>query len=932
MLMKSDKPALNAERERLERQREGKANWRLWGPYLSERAWGTVREDYSAHGNAWEYFDHDQARSRAYRWSEDGLGGICDDKQQLCFALALWNGRDPILKERAFGLTGPQGVHGEDVKEFYFYLDATPAHSYLRYLYKYPQAEYPYRWLVEEAARRTRNDPDVNLFQSGSFDDSRYWDVEVLYAKAGPDEIHVRVVASNRGPQAASLHLLPTLWFRNTWSWGYSADKPVMRALKKTGGAKWAVRAEHPGLGVYHLYGSQTAELLFTENETNNERLWNVPNASPYVKDAFHRRVIRNDVAAVNPDREGTKFGAWHTYKVAPGQSVRLDLVISAKAQENPFARSEVVFASRQSEANVFYDELLPAASPEDHRILRQALAGMIWNKQFYHYDVPRWLKGDQLPPPAGRERGRNHHWKHFKAADVMSMPDCWEYPWFAAWDLAYHCAALALVDVDFAKEQLELVLRENYLHPNGQVPAYEWAFGDVNPPVHAMAALKVFRAERVQRGRGDFAFLQRILHKLLLNYAWWLNRKDVDGQNVFEGGFMGLDNISVYDRSQALPPGYKLKQADTTGWMAMFALNMTVIALELTTEDPAYEDIAIQCYSQFLAIASTIGGHASNNPSLWDPQDKFFKDLIECPGGQIQRVDVFSLVGLIPLFACEVVDQRILKHAPRFRDLLSEHKGGVFRGHSICACPDWENERGEHLLSLVNHTMLPDIILRLLNEDEFLAPHGIRSLSKIHATRRDLGVLPGIGQAMIDYEPGESSSGLFGGNSNWRGPVWMPVNYTLVQSLEKFHRFLGDAYKVAVPCHDNKEMTLKEIAHLIAERLGGIFRRDAAGNIPAFAPDTPFQRDPHWKDLLLFNEYFHAETGQGLGAAHQTGWTGLAANLVMRRYRRDIPEFWRRQAVRQEPRPATVAESEHGGAMADAKTGGAAGRAAADN
>ena len=905
--MKAENHELNAERERLERQREGRENWRLWGPYLSERAWGAVREDYSPHGNAWEHLDHDQARSRAYRWSEDGLGGICDEKQRLCFALALWNGRDPILKERAFGLTGNQGVHGEDVKEYFFYLDATPTHSSLRYLYKYPQGEYPYRWLVEEAARRTRNDPPVKLLETRLFQDSRYFDVEVQYAKAGPEEIHVRITAANRGPIEETLHLLPTLWFRNTWSWGDVEQKPGLRAVKAANGAKWAVAAEHAALGTYYLYGRQKAELLFTENESNSERLWGVPNATPYVKDAFHRRVIHGDETAVNPDKAGTKSAAWHVYKIAPGQSAQLDLVISAKAQEKPFARSEAVLASRQSEANVFYDDLLPAASPEDHRILRQSLAGMIWSKQFFHYDVARWLKGDQLPPPAERERGRNHRWKHFKAADVMSMPDCWEYPWFAAWDLAYHCAALSLVDVDFAKEQLELVLRENYLHPNGQIPAYEWAFGDVNPPVHAMAALKAFRAERVQRGQGDFTFLQRILHKLLLNYAWWLNRKDMDGQNVFEGGFMGLDNISVYDRSQALPPGYKLKQADATGWMAMFALNMSVIALELTTQDPAYEDIAIQCYSQFMAICDTIGGHTSNSPSLWDPQDKFFKDLIQCPDGQIHRVDVFSLVGLIPLFACEVIDQRILTHAPRFRQMLREHKGGVFRGHYICACPDWENDRGEHLLSLVDHTMLPSIIKRLLNEEEFLAPNGIRSLSKIHATHRELGVLPGVGQAMIEYLPGESNSGLFGGNSNWRGPIWMPVNYTLIQSLEKFHRFLGDAYKFAVPCLDNRELTLKEIAHFIAERLGGIFRRDVSGIIPAFAPDTPFQRDPHWKDLLLFNEYFHAETGEGLGAAHQTGWTGLVANLVMRRYRNDIPGFWRRQQSERLGRAAEV-------------------------
>lgn len=904
--MKTKPSTHNAERQRLERQREGRENWRLWGPYLSERAWGTVREDYSPHGNAWEHFDHDQARSRAYRWSEDGLGGICDDKQRLCFALALWNGRDPILKERLFGLTGNQGNRGEDVKEYYFHVDATPSHSYLRYLYKYPQAEYPYARLVEENARRSRRDPPFNLLDTGVFDDNRYWDVEIHYAKAGPEEIHIRVIAHNRGPEARTLHILPTLWFRNTWSWGDPADKPVLRALGKTDGAEWAVRAEHAELGTYYIYGRQTAELLFTDNETNNECLWGVPNATPYVKDAFHRSIIQNDVTAVHPALEGTKFGAWHVGEVAPSQSVQLDLVLSAETRGKPFARSETVFAARQSEADVFYDGLLPGAAADDRRLLRQALAGMIWNKKFFHYDVERWLQGDIVPPPPERVAGRNHAWRHFKAADVLSMPDGWEYPWFAAWDLAYHAASLALVDVDFAKEQLELLLKENYFHPNGQIPAYEWAFGDANPPVHAMGVLKAFRAERVQRGKGDYGFLRRCLHKLLLNYAWWLNRKDREGHNVFAGGFMGLDNISVYDRSRPLPPGYQLKQADTTGWMAMFSLNMTMIALELTTQDPDYEDIAIQCYRQFLAIANAMAGQARGGPSLWDPADKFFKDLILGPDGQCHRIDVFSWVGIIPLFACEVVDQRMLRSAPRFQQLLREHKGGLFQGHYICACPDWENERGEHLLSLVDHTMLPAILKRLLSEEEFLSPHGIRSLSRAHARYRQLGALPGVGEVMIEYVPGESNTGLFGGNSNWRGPVWLPTNYTLIQSLEKFHRFLGDEFKVAVPCMDHRELTLKEIAHHLAERLVNLYRRDGNRCIPAYPEDSLLQFDPHWKDLTLFHEYFHGDSGQGLGAAHQTGWTGLLANLVMRGYRTDIPVYWRerRHAVATESLP----------------------------
>lgn len=887
----------NAERQRLEAQRSGTGNWRLWGPYLSERAWGTVREDYSPHGTAWEDFSHDQARSRAYRWSEDGLAGISDDRQRLCFALALWNGRDPILKERAFGLTGNEGNRGEDVKEFYFHRDATPSHSWLRYLYKYPQAEFPYGRLIFENRMRGRTDPPFGLLDSGVFDDGRNWDVEVTHAKAGPDEIHIRIEAANRGPEPATLHLLPTLWFRNTWSWTDGAPRPRLRAIDPPAGAAWAIRAEHPELGAYHLYGAAPAELLFTENDSNAERLWGIPNATPYVKDGFHRRVIQGETGAVNPAREGTKAAPWYVLDVPAGEARAVDLVLSATPLPQPFARTATVSAARRSEADAFYDALLPDADAEDKRVLRQALAGMIWCKQFFHYDVARWLDGDRLPPPDGRKGGRNRSWRHLASSDIISMPDTWEYPWFAAWDLAYHCAALALVDVDFAKDQIEVLLSERFLHPNGQIPAYEWAFGDVNPPVHAMAALKVFRAERVQRGEGDTHFLHRVFHKLLLNYAWWVNRKDADGHNVFEGGFLGLDNISVFDRSQPLPPGFSLKQADATGWMAMFALNMVVMALELAAEDPDYEDIAIQIYQQFLGIANAIGGHVPGAVSLWDEEDGFFKDLIVCPDGKVSRVNVYSMVGLIPLFATEVVDRRLLERVPRFRRMLTTHKGGKFQGSYVCACPDWENDRGEHLLALVDHTMLPRILQRLLDRDQFLSDYGIRSVSRIHAEHRHLGDLPGVGQALIDYVPGESTSGLFGGNSNWRGPVWMPVNYTLVQSIEKFHRFLGDAYRVPVPCLGGRELTLKEIATLIADRLVSLYRPDGAGRRPVYCTQPNFHEDPHWRDLLLFYEYFHADTGQGLGAAHQTGWTGLLANLVMRRHRTDIPDYWRAQA-----------------------------------
>ncbi len=766
----------SAEYRRLEAQRQKQENWHLWGPYLAERAWGTVREDYSADGTAWEYFDHEQSRSRAYRWSEDGLGGICDEQQRLCFALALWNGVDPILKERAFGLTGNQGNHGEDVKEVYFYVDATPSHSFLRYRYKYPQHAFPYRHLVEENARRTRQDPPCSLLDTGAFADNRYWDVEVAYAKAKPGQIHIRITATNRGPEPAVLHLLPTLWCRNTWAWGEGAEGKPQLTLATSAGAAWTVQAKSESLNAYYLYGRQTALPLFTDNDSNTETLWGQPNRTPYVKDAFHRRVVHGEEGAVNPAQTGTKFAAWHTHSVEPGAAVTLELVLSDRVLAEPFAESEEIFVAREHEADAYYRSLLPD-NDQERAILRQALAGMIWNKQFYHYEVPRWLDGDTVPPPESRKAGRNRYWRHFHAEDVMSVPDSWEFPWFAAWDLAFHTLPLALVDVDFAKQQLEILLREDTLHPNGQIPAYEWAFGDVNPPVHAMAVLKVFRMEREQRDRGDLGFLRRMMHKLLLNYAWWLNAKDSEGYGVFEGGFLGLDNISVYDRSQPLPSGYRLKQADATGWVAMFALNMTMIALELATEEPDYEEVALQCYSQFLSMANVMAGNVDHSPSLWDADDGFFKDIIVTPDGSRHRIDVFSMVGIIPLFACEIVEPRLLVASPRFQKMLMTHAGGMFDGHTICACPAHTNERGEHLLSLANHRMLPPILKHLMNEDEFLSPHGIRSVSRIHATHRDLGWLPAIGRALIDYLPGESNDGLFGGNSNWRGPVWVRVN-----------------------------------------------------------------------------------------------------------------------------------------------------------
>jgi hypothetical protein len=871
--------------KRLDSQRLGTENWRLWGPYLSERAWGTVREDYSSAGAAWEYFDHEQARSRAYRWDEDGIGGICDAQQQLCFAIALWNGNDPILKERMFGLTNKQGSHGEDVKEYFFYLDATPSHSFLRYLYKYSQVEFPYSRLVEENGRRTRSEKPFGILDTGVFAENRYWDVEITYAKKAPEIIFSRIKVSNRGPETATLHLLPTLWFRNTWSWNdEQGEKPSLQTAQ-SGKAVWAVAASHPELGKYVLYGRQQAETLFTENETNAELLFGSVNASSYVKDAFHRLLVKGDKKAVNQALTGTKFAAWHVINCEPGEETVVELVLTRQGSNDPFAGSGKIFARRQQEADDFYAELVPGASHEDALVFRQAMAGMIWSKQFFNLDVSRWLEGDQLPSPEERKQGRNSNWRHLQAADIISMPDSWEYPWFAAWDLAYHCMVFAHLDVDFAKNQIELLLNHRYFHPNGQIPAYEWEFDEVNPPIHALAALKIFRAERKQRGGGDLHFLRRVFNKLIMNYTWWLNRKDSAGYNVFEGGFMGLDNISVYNRSEPLPPGYSLKQADATGWMAMFALNMTSMALELAQEQAEYEDMAIQCYQQFLAIANSIAGHTANKLSLWDPGDGFFKDILITPDGESHHIDVYSYVGLIPLFATEIVEPEILEKVPRFKAFLQKHDGGMFDGHTICACPVATNEHGERLLALVDHTMIPHILGRLLDKTQFLSDYGIRSLSRIHAEKNPLQNLPGVGKAIIEYEPGESQSPLLGGNSNWRGPVWIPINYSILQALTKFYRYLGPNFTVTVPDLAERELNLGEIANLIAERLINIFRRDLNRGVPGLSAESPFQNDPEWQDLRLFHEYFHGETGLGLGASHQTGWTGLVANLIKRRY-----------------------------------------------
>ncbi|NND60617.1 MAG: glucosidase [Gammaproteobacteria bacterium] len=873
---------LNNEQRRLHQQRRAEADWYRWGPYLSERAWGTVREDYSPGGDAWSYFPFEHAHMRAYRWSEDGLAGFCDSEQRLCFAVALWNGHDPLLKERAFGLTNAQGNRGEEVKEYYFYLDATPTHSWLRYRYKYPQSEFPYATIIDENAGRSRSEAAFGLLDTGVFD-AGYWDIDVTYAKHDVDDIFIRIAATNRGRQAASLHLLPTMWFRNSWAWDADSPRPRIETEAEARESGWGVIARHDSLGSYRLSGRQPARLLFTDNETNSRALWDRP-GPPFTKDGFHRLLIDGDEAAVNPDQRGTKMAALRELQISPGETQHFDLRLQASATEdNGFGSLERVLSTRRAEADAFYDELQPEATTEDHRILRQALSGMIWNKQFYHFDVNRWLEGDIVAPPQQRRRGRNSDWRHVRAADIFSMPDSWEYPWFAAWDLAYHCAPLGLVDTGFAKQQLELLLGHRYLHPTGQMPAYEWNFGDVNPPVHAAFVLRAFRADMAATGEADYGFLQRCFNKLLLNYSWWLNRKDPDGENLFGGGFLGLDNISVFDRSTApLPDGYRLVQADATGWMAMYALNMTVIALELNTRYPDYEPVAIQSYEQFLAIAESIRGFDPAGVSLWDVEDGFFKDVVVAPDGDVHWLDIYSWVGLIPLFACEVLAPELLAQAPAFSEILRQHKGGEVHGHFITECPHTGNERGEHLLALVDQTMLYQVLQRVLDEEHFLSPFGVRSLSREHASELPVGVVPGIGELHIRYTPGEAESPMYGGNSNWRGPIWLPTNYSLVQALERYHRYLGDEF--TIPLRDGP-VTLREAIDQIADRVVGLYRRRDDGTIPALRPDSPFQDDPHWKELALFYEYFHAETGRGLGAAHQTGWTGLLANLVMRNY-----------------------------------------------
>jgi Glycosyl hydrolase family 63 C-terminal domain len=865
-----------AEHKRLEDARDRKAHWKRWGPYLSERAWGTVREDYSAGGTAWEYVPHDHARSKTYRWNEDGIAGISDRHQKICFSIALWNGRDPIIKERLFGLTGNEGNHGEDCKECYFYLDSTPTHSYMKYLYKYPHAEFPYQQLIDENRKRGRGAREFELIDTGVFNANRYFDVFVEYAKAGPDDILIKITAANRAREAAELCLLPTIWFRNTWSWGTTAHKPRLKAVAD------AIELDEPEYGRRWLAFEGDPELLFTENETNSRRLYGDQRGPNFAKDGFNEYLVHGNHAAINPERSGTKAAPMYRLTVPAGRSkvVRLRLAPEKSPINRNFDRA---FDQRRKEADDFYSTVIPGHLSADARnVMRQSFGGLLWSKQFYHYVVRDWLQGDpgQPPPPGQRRHGRNKDWGHLYNADVISMPDKWEYPWYAAWDLAFHCLPLALVDADFAKEQLMLMVREWYMHPNGQLPAYEWAFGDVNPPVHAWAALRVYKIEKKRRGTGDRAFLQRIFHKLLLNFTWWVNRKDAEGRNVFQGGFLGLDNIGVFDRSAPLPTGGHLEQADGTGWMAMYSLNLMAIALELAKEDPSYEDVASKFWEHFLHIANAINHLGNDGVGMWDDQDGFFYDVLHTPDDGHVPLRIRSMVGLIPLYAVETLDSELVDRLPGFKRRLEWFIQNRRDLTANVACMNTMGMGERRLLSIVNPDQLRRVLRFMLDESEFLSPYGLRALSRAH--RDEPYRLPVNGmEHRVDYEPAESSTALFGGNSNWRGPIWFPVNYLLIESLQKFHHYLGDDFKVECPTGSGHFMTLWDVAAELSRRLARIFLTDERGVRPVHGPNNPYVDDPHWRDLVLFYEYFHGDDGSGIGASHQTGWTGLVGKLL---------------------------------------------------
>ena len=876
---------MNQEQKRLEDARLQNTPWKKWGPYLSERQWGTVREDYSNDGNAWDYFSHDQARSRAYRWGEDGLAGISDDQQRLCFCIALWNGKDPILKERLFGLTNGEGNHGEDVKEYYYYLDCTPTHSYMKYLYKYPQAAYPYDQLLKTNRARNRHEFEYELINTGVFDDDRYFDVFVEYAKEAPEDILVQISVHNRGPAPAEIHLLPTLWFRNRWSWGVDNPKPSLQALdSKTP----IVRANEALLGEFYFYCERSPSLLFTENETNAKRLFNVENRTPFVKDGINNFVVHGQVNDVNPQKTGTKVAAYYRLTIDPGkcETIRLRLAKMGpngdKGGKNngTFGKSfDAVVQLRRKEADEFYASVIPEALDADAaNVMRQALAGMLWSKQFYHYDINRWLEERGCGPylPTSKRAPRNGQWHHMNNADVISMPDKWEYPWYAAWDLAFHVLPLTLVDIEFGKHQLDLMLSENYLHPNGQIPAYEWNFGDVNPPVHPWATIFTYRLEKVATGKGDIAWLERSFQKLLLNFTWWLNRKDRAGRNAFEGGFLGLDNIGVFDRSSPLPTGGYLEQADGTAWMALFSLNMLEIAIELSLHDETYKDMAVKFLNHFVSIASATV-HAGANIGMWDEEDGFFYDVLQLPDGQAQRLKVRSMVGLLPFCAVAVFEGEFRKKYPDVIERLATYLRARPELTSFIHNPGKPGHSDRRLGAILNENKLRRVLAKMLDENEFLSPYGIRSLSRYHADHPYVFRV-GAQEYKVPYLPGESDTGMFGGNSNWRGPIWMPVNALIIRALLQYFAYYGNEFKVECPTGSGRQMTLYQVAEEINRRLSTIFLRGKDGRRPVNGGEQKLQQDPYWRDCIMFYEYFQGDNGAGLGASHQTGWTGVIA------------------------------------------------------
>ena len=873
-----------SEQQRLDAARENGIPWKKWGPYLSERQWGTVREDYSEDGNAWDYFSHDQARSRAYHWGEDGLAGLSDDKQLLCFAVALWNGKDPILKERLFGLTNSEGNHGEDVKEYYFYIDSTPTHSYMKYLYKYPQAAFPYDNLVATNKERNRQEMEYELLDTGVFNEDRYFDLFVEYAKNTPEDILIQISVSNRGPETATLHVLPTLWFRNQWSFWPDTATPALKELKSKKGTR-VVAASQAQLGERYLYCEGEVALLFTENETNNERLFGKPNASPYVKDGINDYLVNGKTGAINPSQRGTKVAAHHEAKVGPGETAMIRLRLSdatPEAMGNPWQRFGEIMEARQREADDFYRAVTPARVSEDEsRVMRQALAGMLWSKQYFYFDLDLWLRehGVESGRPAKRHV-RNAEWSHMVNEQVISMPDKWEYPWYAAWDLAFHTLALSTVDVDFAKEQLDLMLESYYIHPTGQIPAYEWNFSDVNPPVHAWATIFLHRTEQAIHGKGDIEFLKRAYGKLALNFTWWVNRKDRFGKNLYEGGFLGLDNIGVFDRSAALPTGGYLEQADGTAWVALFCQNMLEIAIELAANDPSYEDLAVKFVEQFLWIARAM--NITGPEGMWDEEDGFYYDVLRLPDGSAKRLKVRSMVGLLPLCATTTIEAWQRDRMPNLTGIMRDRiKRMPELGESIHPTgPGHLGIADRGIAALVNPQRLRRILSRVLDEKEFLSPYGIRALSRFHADHPYVTHVDGR-EYRVDYLPAESDSGMFGGNSNWRGPIWMPMNALLIRALMQFYSYYGDNFKIECPTGSGKMMNLFEVAHEIANRLTRIFLRDGSGRRPVNGATQKFQSDPYWKDYILFYEYFHGDNGAGLGASHQTGWTGLISKMI---------------------------------------------------